>query len=207
MSAIKGIKIGLVALAAIAALVIGGAAFAQDGGSVGVSDGSAQTGESGEVTVQAMDIGDPGLGAWTLDIHYDSGVVTATDCTPEQGGVCNPNFADGVVRLTGATALGLEGDSTLGTIEFECDDDSGSSDLDLQISSFADATLGAPADISDDVTVVDGTFTCSTVTVTGPPAAGSSFGSNGTSYGWLIAVLAVLGLSTIAVGAQRIRAR
>lgn len=203
MSGIKAIKWGLVGLAAIAALVIGGAAFAQGGAGVGVHSGSALVGESDSVAVGAHDIGAPGLGAWTLDIHYDSSVVTATDCTPEQGGVCNPNFADGVVRLTGATASGLEGDSTLGTIEFECDA-SGSSDLDLQISSFADATLGAPADISGDVTVGDGTFTCSTVTA--PPAAGTGFGSDATSYGWLIAVLAVLGMGTVAVGAIRSRA-
>ncbi len=204
MSGIKAIKLGLVAVAAIAALVIGGAAFAQGGAAVSISAGAAQTGESGDVTVQASDIGAPGLGAWTIDIIYDTSVVTATDCTPEQGGVCNPNYADGVVRLTGATASGLEGDSTLGTSEFECGDTTGTTYLELELSSFADATLGAPADISDDVTVIDEMFTCSTVT--GTPSAGSSFGSDGTSYGWLIALLAVLGMGTVAVAAIRSRA-
>lgn len=202
---------GLVGIAAVAALlfggaILGGAVFAQDGDTVGVSDGSAQTGESDEVTIEATDIGDPGLGAWTLDIHYDSSVITATDCTAEQGGVCNPNFADGVARITGATAGGLEGDSTLGTFEFECGDDAGTSDLDIQVSTFADATLGDPTDI--DVTVVDGTFTCSEEeVVTAVPAAGTGFSSDGTSYGWLVALLAVIGTVGLAVSALRNRAR
>ena len=205
---------GLVGIAAVAALlfggaILGGAVFAQDGDTVGISDGSAETGESDVVTVQATDIGEPGLGAWTMDIHYDNSVITATGCTPEQGSVCNPDFEDDIVRLTGATAGGLEGDSTLGTIEFECGDDAGTSDLDIQIQVFADATLGDPTDI--DVTVVDGTFTCSEeeveeVVVTGGPAAGTGFSSDGTSYGWLIALLAVIGTAGLAVGALRNRA-
>ena len=198
-------------MAAIAALLFGGAilggtVFAQDGDTVGISDGSAETGESGDVTIEATDISEPGLGAWTLDIHYDTSVITATDCTAEQGGVCNPNFADGVARITGATAGGLEGDSTLGTLEFECGDDAGTSDLDIQVSTFADATLGDPTDI--DVTVVDGTFTCSEEeVVTAVPAAGTGFSSDGTSYGWLVALLAVIGTVGLAVGALRNRAR
>ena len=207
----KGIRMGLVGIAAVAALLVGGAilggtAFA-DSDSVGITDGSAQTGDSDDVKVQATDIDDPGLGAWTLDIHYDSSVITATGCTPEQGGVCNPNFADGVVRLTGATAGGLEGDSNLGSIEFECGDDAGTSELDIQIQVFADATLGDPTDINP--TVVDGTFTCSEeeVVVTGGPAAGTGFASDGTSYGWLIALLAVIGTVGLAAGALRNRAR
>ena len=202
---------GLVGIAAVAALlcggaILGGAVCAQDGDTVGVSDGSAETGESGDVTIEATDISEPGLGAWTLDIHYDTSVITATDCTAEQGGVCNPNFADGVARITGATAGGLEGDSTLGTLEFECGDDAGTSDLDIQVSTFADATLGDPTDI--DVTVVDGTFTCSEEeVVTAVPAAGTGFSSDGTSYGWLVALLAVIGTVGLAVGALRNRAR
>ena len=102
---------GLVGIAAIAALlfggaILGGAAFAQDGDTVGISDGAAEPGESDSVTVQA-NVGDPGLGAWTLDVHYDSSVIDATGCTAEQGGVCNPNFANGTVRITGAVARGL----------------------------------------------------------------------------------------------------
>ena len=206
---------GLIGIAAFAALLFGGAilggtVFAQDGDTVGISDGAAETGESGEVTIQATNISDPGLGAWTLDIHYDSSVITATGCTPEQGSVCNPNFEDDIVRLTGATAGGLEGNSTLGTIEFECGDDGGTSDLDLQAFTFADATLGDPTDI--DVTVVDGTFTCSEeeeeeVVVTGGPAAGTGFSSDGSSYGWLIVLLAVMGTVGLAAGALRNRAR
>jgi hypothetical protein len=40
----------------------------------------------------------PGLGAWTVDISFDSSVVTVVTCSPQQGGVCNPNFATDTIR-------------------------------------------------------------------------------------------------------------
>ena len=62
------------------------------------------------------------------------------------------------------------------------------------------------------MTVVDGTFTCSEeeeeeVVVTGGPAAGTGFSSDGSSYGWLIVLLAVMGTVGLAAGALRNRAR
>ena len=93
----KSIGILAVVAAAVAALILAGTAFAQDGG-VAVSDGSADDGGSGDVTVDVTGVGDPGLGAWTIDIIFDNDLLTATDCTAEQGGVCNENFSDNSVR-------------------------------------------------------------------------------------------------------------
>lgn len=209
------LKLSLIGVAAVAALLgalfLAGAASAQGGDAVGVSSGGAAPGESDDVTVAATDIGEPGLGAWTLDITYDSSLISAVDCVPEQGGVCNPNFADDMVRITGASAGGLEGDSTLGTITFECGNDGGTSDLELALFTFADATIGGPLPI-DDVTVSDGTFTCSAVAgvpEAGPglPEAGTGFTPDSTSMGWLLAVLAYFGVAGLAVGALRWRTR
>ena len=81
-------KIGILAgigVALVAVLVRVGSAFAQDGG-VSVSDGSADADGSGDVSLDVADVGGSGLGAWTVDISYDSSVIRASDCTAEQGG-------------------------------------------------------------------------------------------------------------------------
>ena len=67
--------------------------------------------------------------------------------------------------------------------------------------SFADATVGGPVEI--DVTISNGTFTC----VAGAPATGTGFASDGNTNGWLLGVLAYLGVAALAVGALRWRTR
>ena len=221
MKGIKGLRIGLVGAAAIAVVLVGGmllagTASAQDGATLSVSDGSAAPGDEGTVTVSAGDVGGEGLGAWTVDIAYDTSVITAVDCSAEQGGVCNAEFEDGVVRVTGASAGGLDGDTDLGTITFECGADEGSSALTIDVNVFADATIGDPQDI--DVTVSDGTFVCEAAAdaagdvddVTDTPAVGTGPSSgSGSSLGWLVALLAVAGAAGLAVsyGTIRMRAR
>ncbi len=205
MNRILGLRLGLVGVAAIATIVlggllVGGTVFAAAHG-INISSGGASPGDSDEVTLTATDIGSPGLGAWSIDISYDDSVITAVGCTAGEGGVCNPNFADDTVRISGATAGGLEGDTTLGTIDFECNEDGGESDLTLDAATFADATIGGPADI--DVAISNGTFTC----VSGGPATGTGFASDGSTNGWLLAVLAYLGVAALAVGALRWRTR
>lgn len=209
-------KIGILAgigAALVAVLVLAGSAFAQDGG-VSISDGSADPDGSGDVTLDVSDIGDPGLGAWTVDIEYDSDAITASGCTAEQGGVCNENFSDSSVRITGASAGGLEGDTNLGSITFDCNGE-GESDLTISISVFADATIGDPQDLSPSVS--NGTFTCAEVMVaddtpvsptelpptgTGLPSSGSS-----SSASWLVVLFAVIGLAVLATGYGVARSR
>ncbi len=211
-------KLGLLAAGAVAALVAGLLLVAQVqavSGTVGISDGEAAPGGSASVELTA-NVGDPGLGAWTLDISYDVDVASVGDCEPEEGGVCNPAFADGVVRITGASANGLDGDTLLGTITFDCADAEGVSDLTIAVSVFSDATIGAPAEI--DETVSNGTLTCAepepTVVVAGSPTKFPDVGTGYTpsdsdgSLGWVIAGLAGAGLAAIAgFGALRLRTR
>ena len=207
-----GILVGIGA-ALVAVLVLAGSALAQDGG-VSVSDGSADADGSGDVTVDVLDVGGVGLGAWTIDIEYDSDLLTASDCEAEQGGVCNPEFTDNSVRVTGASAGDLDGDKVLGTITFDCDGE-GESDLTISLSVFADATIGDPQDIIPTASVSNGTFTCGGETggdddgddgddddgVTGLGDTGTGFSSGGSSsVSWLIALFAVVGLAVLATG-------
>ena len=204
----KSIGILAVVAAAIAALVLAGTAFAQDGG-VSVSDGSADDGGTGDVTVDVADVGGDGLGAWTIDITFDNSLLTATDCSAEQGGVCNENFTDDSVRVTGASAGGISGDTSLGSITFECDGE-GESDLTIALSVFADATIGDPQDLSPSIS--NGTFTCGgddpePTDVTGGPKVGTGFESGSSSLSWVIALFAAIGALGLAAsyGAVRLR--
>ena len=207
-----GILVGIGA-ALVAVLVLAGSALAQDGG-VSVSDGSADADGSGDVTVDVLDVGGVGLGAWTIDIEYDSDLLTASDCEAEQGGVCNPEFTDNSVRVTGASEGGLSGDKVRGSITFDCDGE-GESDLTISLSVFADATIGDPQDIIPTASVSNGTFTCGGETggdddgddgddddgVTGLGDTGTGFSSGGSSsVSWLIALFAVIGLAVLATG-------
>ncbi|MEX0786975.1 MAG: cohesin domain-containing protein [Dehalococcoidia bacterium] len=127
------------------------------------ASGTAQIGSasiasgSSSVDVSALNVGDPGLGAWSIDVTFDTAVVDATDCGAEQGGVCNPDFAADKVRFTGANAGGLEGTTVLADITFQCVAN-GTSALTLTLNIFSDATIGGPQPIT--ATIQNGTFTC-----------------------------------------------
>ncbi len=215
MNGIKGLRIGLIGAAAIAVALIGGMLLAATvsaaaHGSVDIHDGSAAPGDEGTVDVGAHGVGGEGLGAWTIDISYDTSVITAVDCTAEQGGVCNAEFGMDTVRITGASAGGLDGDTVLGSITFECGDDEGSSALTISVNVFADATIGDPQDLNPDVS--DGTFDCEEQepdVVVGPDVGTGPMSDSGSSLGWLVALLAVAGVAGLvtAFGAMRIRAR
>lgn len=199
---------GLALSAAIAGmLVVGGLLVASHvfaaSGTIKIGSGSAAVGEDGLVDLNALDVTSPGLGAWTIDINYDPDVVTATACSAAQGGVCNAEFAADQVRITGAVARGLEGDSFLGNITFECGDAAGETALDVSIFTFADGTLGGPLPI--DETIVSGTFAC-TAEAPQLPSTGVGDSSDGNSMTWVIASLAAAGLASMAAyGALRLR--
>ena len=109
------------------------------------------------VDVSSLGVGAPGLGAWSVDVQYDSAVISAESCTAEQGGVCNPDFADGVVRFTGASAGGLQGDTVLAGITFACLT-AGVTGLTVVIDVLADATIGDPQLLTPKIQ--NGTFAC-----------------------------------------------
>lgn len=125
-------------------------------GEISIGSTTAGVGQSSYVELVSS-VPNPGLAAWTIDISYDTDVVSVGDCAPAAGGVCNPAFGDGMIRITGASATGLVGETSLGSISFECDVE-GSTSLSLTLDVFADATIGDPQDI--DATVTDGEVDC-----------------------------------------------
>ena len=220
MKGIKRIRFGLVGAAAVglvlvAGLLVSAQVSAQDGPTLSVGDGEAAPGEEATVAVTA-NVPD-GLGAWTLDITYDPDVVTPTDCdSGDANSVCNTEYAADQVRVTGASAQGIDEETVLGNITFECGDAEDESDLTIVINVFADATIGAPVDISADTEVTNGSITCAepapvptaTVRVIVPTGTGGATDSGSSGLGWIIAVLAGAGLAGIAgFGALRLRAR
>jgi len=209
-------KLGLLATAAVFALV-GGLMVSQvaaQGPEISIGDGEAVPG--GDATVDLTANVPDGLGAWTVDITYDPDVVDASDCQEEAGSVCNANFAADTVRVTGASASGLDTETVLASITFTCGDSEGSSDLSIALSVFSDATIGNPQDISGDTTISDGSITCAEAQPTvaaatnTPVIVPSGYGpsSDGGSFSWVIAALAGAGLAALAgFGALRVRSR
>ena len=230
MKGIKSMKLGLLATAAVLALV-GGLMVAQVSAqepSLTVGDGQAAPGDEATVDVTANVPG--GLGAWTMDITYDPAVVNVTDCDADPSTVCNPHapqtpaeagdppWDTGTVRVTGASANGLDEETVLASITFACLDEEDETVLDVTVTVFADATIGDPQDISGDTTVSNGSVTCAVpeptvepaaaTATTGLPVVGSAPSSDGDSFGWVIAALAGAGVAALAgFGALRMRTR
>ncbi len=137
--------IAAVAAVTVIALGLAGTASAQEE-LITIDSASAAVGELAAVSVDSLNIPEPGLGAWTVDITYDSAVVSASACIPDNGSVCNPAFDSQTVRITGASAGGVVGDASLGVISFRCEA-AGTSPLTLNVALLVDATIGDPQPI------------------------------------------------------------
>lgn len=127
------------------------------GPEVSIGSLNLRPGQEGSVDLAANNIGPPGLGAWTIDVSYDSTVVAVVSCHPKHGGVCNPAFAQDIVRVTGASTKGPVGDVILASIAFR-GVKAGVSGLTPRADVLADATMGDPQDIA--ATVRNGSITC-----------------------------------------------
>ena len=92
-----------------------------------VRAGSGQAPPGGQVTVplEAIGVPPPGLGAVTVDIAYEAGVVAPTGYLGDPDDhfdtmLCNLNYAPGTVRCSGIRATpGATGDLTLAEITFD----------------------------------------------------------------------------------------
>ena len=130
-------------------------------GGIAIGSANVALGQPSTVTLEIRDMTTPGVGAWTIDVQYDPAVVSLVDCDIEFGrvfAVCNADFANGVLRLSGASAGGLEGDIVLASLTFQCGDVEGVSDLIITPHVFADATIGGPQPFVP--TVTNGSITC-----------------------------------------------
>lgn len=110
-----------------------------------------------KVELRALNLVEPGLGAWTVDIHYNPEHVNVAGCEAEHGGVCNPQYGENVIRVVGTNVAGLTGDAVLASIGFTCKK-LGDSNIELKIDVFADATPGNPTEM--DVLLANGKAAC-----------------------------------------------
>lgn len=215
--------LGLRFVAAVAIVLAAGLALAGEAAAQEVDIGRATVAQGSQATVslQALDIGAPGLGAWEIGVIYDPSVVSAVSCSPQSGSVCNAAFGSSEVRVVGASGAGRQGDSTLASITFRCDAE-GTSPLTLNVVEFANSTIGSPQDISAQInggsivctepgsappgppdgdgvddTTEEPAPTTTTPAVSGLPESGSGSGGSG-GLGWLIATLAAIGIASLA---------
>lgn len=204
---------------------------------VSISRVTAAPGAQATVGLEALDFDPPGLGAWEIDIFYDSTVVTPVACSPLAGSVCNLDFGPEQIRVAGATASGLVGDTTLASITFRCGASEGASALALAVPVLADATTGDPQTVRP--ILRNGSVSCAeapgpqptprteratatpreaeeepAATATAGPAGiklpptGTGSAGGESALGWLIAGLAGAGLAgMLGLGALRLRAR
>ena len=218
----------IAAVIALGAVLLAASQAHAQSEAVTVGSATINPGTSNSVEVQSVNIASPGLGAWEIGITYDASVVTALSCSePVTVSVCNANFASNRVQVTGASAGGLTGDTTLASITFECITD-GTSVLTVVIDVLADATVGSPQPISP--AIQNGLITCADssglpdggpstprprptatpVVATTLPDAGTGTGESAT-LNWTIAGLSFAGLATLAmvtgIGALRLQRR
>ncbi len=117
---------------------------------ISVGAATVSVGGEGTVSLQALNMTAPGLGAWSMNIVYDPAIVQLVaqpnGCVAQSGSVCNPAFAANTIRVTGAAASGLAGNTTLATFTFHCSS-VGTSALTVTVDTLADATPGSPHDI------------------------------------------------------------
>ena len=122
MAADKGLlaRLAVAALALMLGLLAASPASAQDElisiDSVTITPGGGTT-----LEVNALNIPAPGLGAWNIGLEYDPSILSAVSCSAAAGSICNVDFSARQVRIVGATASGLTGDSVLASITFNCD--------------------------------------------------------------------------------------
>lgn len=159
--------VGLVAVGlALAGLAgLGFSRTAAQGPSVSIDSLNGQVGVLSKVELRANDVAAPGIGAWTIDVHYDPAKVTIVACSAAQNGLCNAHYNDTTVRVTGTNIYGLVGTNDLASIGLVCKG-AGSGSLELALNVFADATIGGPQTIN--ATTLDGAVSC---TSGAPPTA------------------------------------
>ena len=154
---------GFVAAAAIGLIIVAGMASrsgaSAQGPAISVSSLSSYQGKVGKAEVSISDVAAPGVGAWTIDVHFDPTIIAGVACTAEQPGeICNETYDEnGIARVVGTDIYGLEGDATLASIGFSCES-VGETSLEISVSVFVDATPGDPTPI--DVETVNGSATC-----------------------------------------------
>jgi len=127
---------------------------------VRIGSGEAAPDSSVTVRLEAIGVPEPGLGAFTIDVRYGTGVLAAEGCSEDPQDaldtvLCNTGYANGVVRVGGFQLRGgTTGDLALADLTFRVVGSAGQcSELSLDVVELTDADAGAlPA------TTVNGTI-------------------------------------------------
>lgn len=149
----------IVAVVAVCAALAFMARSASAGGTPTVSANAAQAGLGGQATASLVvsNIPAAGVGAWTVDVSYDSSVVSLVDCRGLIGGVCNQTFGPQMMRVIGSTAAGVFSTSELATMTFRCNA-LGTAALGVSVDLLSDASFGDPQEYA--ATPISGSVTC-----------------------------------------------
>lgn len=172
MHRLIGPGVRLAGITALIALVIGllGAQASAADETVSIGSATIVLEGSAGVAVNAANFHAPGLGAWSIDVTYDPSVLSVVACEAAEVGanICNADYLDlgTTVRIVGASAQGLEGDTTLATITFRCDN-LGTSPLSVAVGTLADATPGMPVAIEP--VISGGSVACVSLHATSTP--------------------------------------
>ena len=151
-------------------------------------------GEDGSVELSITDIADP-VGEWMIEITYDAEVISVVECLPRKGGVCDPDFGAGRLRVTGASAAGLARDTVLASITMQCER-VGNSPLALTVVVLS----RGPNMPAQEVQIEDGGVSCEEAaepTSTPLPALPATGGGNslGTAVDWPLIAIAFAALA------------
>jgi hypothetical protein len=152
-------------LGAVLALAALGSAGAQSASDVTVGSGTVEPGGSITIDVSANA---SGVGAYRVDVQYDSTLVTATDCTSAFGICSIDTVAASTVRINGSSVSGISGNPVvLGTITFTAGQTEGTADLNVDSGTFLFSDTSG-SDIS--VTPTGGEIVIAQATPTPTPA-------------------------------------
>lgn len=126
------------------------AAQAASGPTVRIGSATGDSGQEVTTRLEVLDVPDPGLGAFTIDIAYDKDVVEAVSCQGDPADsldtiACNTDYEPDTVRVAGfRTTSGLTGDVALADVTFRLTGDEGEcSDLTVSIVELTDPSATA----------------------------------------------------------------
>jgi hypothetical protein len=106
------------------------------------------------ISVEALGVPAPGVGAFTIDATYNPEILTPLECSVDPAfdiGVCNPDAGPATILATGIEAeCGLTGDVPLANIAFEVADTVCPDDLMVSMETFASCEgIDMPAIVDD----------------------------------------------------------
>jgi len=170
------------------------------GATVQIGSESAPPGENVTVRLEVLDVPEPGLGAYTVNVSYDPAIVDPTGCVPDPGNVigsdlpCNLNWERNDVnpdtaRIGGfQMSAGLTGTVALADITFECIG-VGTSNLALTVVELTDTSAANIPRVTANGSIVCSVGPTNTPTATAmptrTPTATPTAGLGATGSNWL----------------------